>query len=170
MRALIIAEDGFEDSELLYPLYRLREEGLDVDVASSRRGTLAGKVGYRVEATRAYGDCRAEAYACLVLPGGRSPERARQHPEVLELTRAFVDAGKPVAAICHGPQILLSAGLVAGRTVTCYAGIRDDLIAAGATWVDAPCAVDGPLVTARTPADLPPFMAALIRQLPPRSG
>ncbi len=165
MRALIIAEDGFEDLELLYPLYRLREEGVEVDVASSARRPLTGKRGYVVSATRTYGECRADAYACLVIPGGRSPERARLVPEVLELARAFVRAGKPVAAICHGPQVLLSAGLVKGRRMTCYAGIRDDLMAAGAEYRDEPCVTDGRLVTARVPDDLPAFMGALIRQV-----
>ncbi len=165
MRALILAEDGFEDLELFYPLYRLREEGFEVDVASSARRPVAGKRGYAVPATRTYGECRAEDYACLVIPGGKSPERVRLVPEALELARAFVRAGKPVAAICHGPQVLLSAGLVKGRRMTCYAGIRDDLMAAGAEYRDEPCVADGRIITARVPDDLPAFTGALIHQV-----
>ncbi len=162
MRALMIVEDGFEDLEVFYPLYRLREEGLAVDVASSARRPVAGKRGYVVSPTRTYDECRAEDYACLVIPGGKSPERARLVPRVLELARAFVRAGKPVAAICHGPQVLLSAGLVKGRRMTCYVGIRDDLMAAGAEYRDEPCVTDGRIITARVPDDLPAFTAALI--------
>ncbi|MBE0617134.1 MAG: type 1 glutamine amidotransferase [Proteobacteria bacterium] len=164
MKALIIAEDGFEDSELLYPLYRLQEEGYAVDLASSRSGPVAGKVGYTVHANVTYDVCRADDYTCLVLPGGKSPERARLIPRVLELARGFVQAGKAVGAICHGPQILLSAGLVKGRRMTCYAGIRDDLKAACAEYADEPCVADGRVVTSRTPEDLPWFMESLLRE------
>lgn len=165
MAVLILAENGFEDLELLVPLYRLREEGYAPVVASGRPGRVRGKMGYEVEAERAYGGCRSGEFRGLVIPGGKSPERVRLAEEALELVRAFVREGKPVAAICHGPQVLVSAGVVKGRRMTCYVGIRDDLKAAGALYEDAPCVVDRPFVTSRVPDDLPRFCEALMREL-----
>ncbi len=157
MRALILAADGFEDSELLYPYHRLREDGVEVDIAAPAPGPVVGKHGYEVEAGLAFADARAGAYDLLVLPGGKAPETIRRHSQAVELTRAMFEAGKVVAAICHGPQVLISAGVLEGRNATCYAGIRDDLKLAGANYSDEEVVVDGNLVTSRTPDDLPAF-------------
>ena len=171
-KALILAGPEFEDLELLYPMYRLMEEGFQVEVTSHPRygDTLKGKHGYTVRVTVKPSDVRVEDYAVLVLPGGRGPERIRVFPEIVGIVREFLETGKPVAAICHGPQLLISASigkpeLLKGRRVTSVPTIKDDLIAAGAEWIDSPVVVDGNLVTARIPPDLPHWMKTLIEKL-----
>ncbi len=162
---LILTADGFEDSELLTPLQALRASGRPVVLASLRRGALTGKHGARVTAEREVAGLRAADYAALLLPGGHAPQRLRDDPAVQALVREFVAQGKPVAAICHGPQILLSAGVLAGRRATGYRRIQDELRRGGAQVEDRPVVVDGPLITSRHPADLPQFVAALQQQL-----
>lgn len=171
-RVLIIAGPEFEDVELLYPYYRLLEEGFQVDVMGHPRygDTLRGKHGYTARVTVGPGDVSVGDYEALVLPGGRGPERIRVFPEIVNTVRGFLDAGKPVAAICHGPQLLISASigkpeLLRGRRVTSVPTIKDDLIAAGAEWVDQPVVVDGNLVTARIPPDMPQWMKAFLEKL-----
>ncbi len=171
-KILIIAGPEFEDVELLYPYYRLLEEGFKVDVMSHPRygDTLKGKHGYSVRISVKPGDARVEDYKALVLPGGRGPERIRVFPEIVGMVREFVESGKPVAAICHGPQLLVSASigrpeLLRGRRVTSVPTIKDDLLAAGAEWVDQPVVVDGNLVTARIPPDIPQWMKAFLEKL-----
>lgn len=165
MRALIISADGFEDRELQVPRDQLRAHGIATDVASLKRGTLLGKHGYAVEVDRLVGDVDVTAYDLLILPGGKAPATLRNDPAVLAVVRAFVDAAKPIAAICHGPQILLSAGVLQGRTATCYRSVAAEMKQAGVHYVDRPVVVDGHLITSRTPADLPAFMQAIDRQL-----
>ncbi|WP_456329895.1 type 1 glutamine amidotransferase domain-containing protein [Archaeoglobus sp.] len=165
MRVLILAENDFEDLELFYPLYRLREEGYGVDVASSSLDVRVGKRGYQVLPDLTYEDVGVEEYAALVIPGGKSPERVRINEKAVEIVRRFLELGKPVAAICHGPQLLISAGAVKGKSMTSWIGIRDDLIAAGAEYADAEVAVDGNIITSRMPDDLPAFCRELIKTL-----
>ncbi len=162
---LILTADGFEDSELLTPLEALRAAGHPVHIASLATGELTGKHGARVRAEHAVADLRAADYAALVLPGGHAPERLRHDPAVQALVRDFVAQGKPVAAICHGPQILLSAGVLAGRRATGYRAIHDELRRGGVKVEDAPVVVDGNLITSRHPGDLPDFVAALRARL-----
>jgi protease I len=166
MKALILSADNFEDSELLVPLYRLQEAGYAVDVASRARGSITGKHRYTVAVERSFVEIDPAAYAVLVLPGGKAPAALRDEPTVQAIVRAFVDAGKPVGAICHGPQILISAGLLTGRRATCYRSVAAELQAAGAVYEDREVVVDGQLVTARQPGDLPAFMRELMRLLP----
>ncbi|MEW6693017.1 MAG: type 1 glutamine amidotransferase domain-containing protein [Pseudomonadota bacterium] len=161
-RALIISADGFEDSELLVPLRTLTAAGMAIDVASVARGPLTGKHGARIEATLTVQDLDPSSYALLILPGGRAPARLRTDAGVLDLVRHFFAAGKPIAAICHGPQILAAAGLLRGRAVTGYRAIADELREAGARYLDQHVVVDGPLITSRQPADLPAFIAAIL--------
>lgn len=165
MKVLILAENDFEDLELFYPLYRLREEGYGGDVASSSLDVRIGKKGYQIKPDLKYEDVRAEEYAALVIPGGKSPERVRINENAVEIVRRFLELEKPVAAICHGPQLLISAGAVKGRRMTSWIGIRDDLIAAGAEYVDAEVVVDGNIITSRMPDDLPAFCRELIKML-----
>jgi protease I len=165
MRVLIVSADRFEDSELLVPYYRLREEGIEVDIASVARGKIAGKHGYEVEANLAIAEVRPERYDALVLPGGRAPERLRREEKLLGIVRAFFSADKPVAAICHGPQILASAGVLAGRAATCYPTVAEELKAAGARYRDEEVVVDGRLVTSRRPSDLPAFLRETVKRL-----
>ncbi|MEB2836982.1 MAG: type 1 glutamine amidotransferase [Desulfurococcales archaeon] len=164
-RALIITGEGFEDVELLYPYYRLVEAGFYVDIAAPSKGRVRGKHGYEVDATVGLDEVDPTGYDLLVLPGGRGPERARVHPRAGVVVRSFFEEGKPVAAICHGPQLLITAGVVRGRRLTSYWGIRDDLVAAGAQWVDERVVVDGNLVTARYPPDIPFWMREFMRLL-----
>ena len=165
MKALIISADRFEDTELLVPYYRLREEGVDVDIAALARGPITGKRGYEVTANLGVEEVRPQDYDALVLPGGQAPAALRDNRGVQEIVRYFFEAGKPVAAICHGPQILISAGVLKGRTATCYRSVAGELKAAGAYYKDAEVVVDGNLVTSRQPSDLPAFLRETMKQL-----
>lgn len=167
MKILFISNDGYDDSELLYPYYRLLEEDFEVDIASAEKKDIQGKHFFSIAAKLTVDEVDAESYDALLLPGGKAPEKLRLLPGVLHVTRAFVNADKPVAAICHGQQILISADVLRGRTATCYPGIRDDLKNAGANYVDNRVVVDRNLVTSRRPEDLPFFMKAFIELLKP---
>jgi len=163
MKALILAENDFEDLELFYPYHRLREEGIEVLIASSQE-KLRGKRGYEVKADLKYEEVREEEFDILVIPGGKSPERVRLQPRAVEITRHFFQENKPVAIICHGVQVLISAGVVKGRRIACWYGVKDDLVAAGGEFVDG-VTVDGNLVSARHPGDLAEWMKTFIRIL-----
>ncbi len=164
-RALILTAEGFEDIEVLYPYYRLMEAGYEVHVATPGGRQAKGKLGYSIQATLPIEDVDPEDYDVLVLPGGRGPERIRLHSReaARRIVGLFMERGKPVAAICHGPQLLITAGAVRGRRLTSYPGIRDDVEAAGGIWVDEPVVVDGNLVTSRVPPDIPMWMREFLR-------
>jgi protease I len=165
MRALIISADNFEDSELLVPYYRLLEEGIEVDVASFRMENIMGKHGYEVAVDKPLSTVLAEEYDILILPGGKAPAQIRTAHDALEIARSFFARNRPVAAICHGPQILASAGVLKGRRATCYRTVAQELIDAGAIYEDLEVVVDGSLVTSRRPADLPAFMREIMKLL-----
>lgn len=165
MKALIITADRFEDSELQVPYERVREAGIDVDIASPKKGIIVGKHGTRVRVDKSLDQIDPDAYDALILPGGRAPEVLREEPKVLDIVRRFFKAGKPVAAICHGPQILLSAGVIQGRHATAYRRIADELIGAGVLYEDRPVVVDDHLITSRHPDDLDAFTEEIIRQI-----
>lgn len=158
---------GFEDSELTVPLERLREAGHEVLVMGTKKGErLEGKRGQAtavVEATAA--EAAPEAFDALVLPGGFGPDRLRTDAEMVDFVRRFWATGRPVAAICHGPQLLIEADVVRGKTLTAYASVRTDLRNAGATVVDEAVVEDGALITSRKPADLEAFCEALLKRL-----
>jgi protease I len=158
MKVLIISADNFEDSELLVPYYRLKEEGMDVDVASLQKGTIKGKRGYEVEVNLALDDVQTDKYEALILPGGKAPAEIRKSSRALEITKHFISENKPVSAICHGPQTLITAGLMKGRHATCYRSVAEEMKGAGAEYEDKEVIVDGNLVTSRQPADIPAFM------------
>lgn len=162
MRALIVTADRFEDSELVEPMYRLRAKGIEVQVAAPQDGTITGKHGHRVHAGLALDAVRPQDYDLLVLPGGKAPASLRANPDAVAIARYFLEAGRPVAAICHGPQVLIPTGLLAGRTATCYRGVRQELEAAGVNYEDREVVVDGNLITSRQPADIPAFMRAIL--------
>jgi len=166
-RALILIGNGFEDIEALYPFYRLLEAGFEVHIAAPTTGQVSGKHGYTLDATVKIEDVNPEEYDVLVLPGGRGPERirVRSRENAARIVEHFMDTDKPVAAICHGPQLLVTAGKASGKRLTSYPGIRDDLEAAGAIWVDEPVVVDGNLVTSRVPSDIPFWMREFFRIL-----
>ncbi len=165
MKALFLSADHFEDTELLVPYYRLKEAGVDVDVASAGVGKITGKHGYEVEANKSFGEVKADEYDLLVLPGGGAPAAVRKEPAALAIARAFFADNKPVAAICHGPQILVSADLLKGRHPTCYASVSSELKDAGAVYEDREVVVDGNLVTSRSPADLPAFLREMMKRI-----
>jgi protease I len=165
MKALIMSADKFEDSELLVPYYRLKEAEVEVTVASLSHGTIKGKHGYEVAVDMTLDEVNPDDYAILILPGGAAPALVRKDPKSLEIARSFFTRIKPVAAICHGPQILISAGLLQGRRVTCYKSVADEMKGAGARYEDREVVVDGNLVTSRQPADLPAFMRETMKQL-----
>jgi len=163
---LVLAADLFEDMELLYPVYRLREEEVDVTIAGLTADEVTGKKGHgpvAVDAT--VDDVDPGSFDALVIPGGFAPDKLRQSERVLALVQAFNAAGKPIAFICHAGWVPISAGIVKGRRATSVAAIRDDMTNAGADWVDEACVVDGNLISARTPADLGPWMKALLAAL-----
>lgn len=165
MKALIISADNFEDSELLVPYYRLQEAGIEVTVASMSREAIKGKHGYEVAVDKTLDEVNPDGYAILVLPGGKAPAALRKEPKALEIARSFFAGSKPVAAICHGPQILISAGLLQGRRATCYMSVSGELKEAGALYEDREVVVDANLVTSRQPADLPAFMRETMKKL-----
>jgi protease I len=160
--------DGFEDSEFAVPDARLREAGHEITVFGTHAGeTVTGKRGnasHRIEAEAA--ELNPDDFDALLVPGGHSPDKLRLDAEVVDFTRRFFATGKPVAAICHGPQLLIEAELVKGRTLTSWPSVRTDLINAGAYWVDQEVVIDGNLITSRKPDDLSVFCTALLETLP----
>lgn len=165
-RVLILGADLFEDTELLYPLHRLREEEAEVVLAGLSDSPIHGKKGHGPLAVDTTVDSvRASDFDALVVPGGFQPDALRRSAAVLDLVRAFDEAGKPLAMICHAGWVAISAGIVRGRKSTATGAIRDDMVNAGADFVDEPVVEDRGLITSRTPADLGPWMKALIRAL-----
>jgi len=163
-RVLMFVDDIFEDMELLYPYYRLIEEGAEVVVAGPESGTVyKGKHGYPFRSTAAIADQKADDFDLLVIAGGFAPDKLRRDPKVLELTLDIHEAGKPVAHICHGGWIPISAGIMNGFTCTSTPGIKDDLQNAGATWVDKKVVVDRNQISSRKPDDLPAFCQEIIK-------
>jgi protease I len=163
MKALMISADNFEDTELLVPYYRLKEEGMEVDLASMKKGPIKGKHGYEVEANKALKEIKPDDYDILILPGGKAPEAVRKDKDAIEIAKHFFRKNKPVAAICHGPQTLITAGLLKGRHATCYKSVAPEMKEAGALYEDKEVVVDGNLVTSRQPSDLPAFMREMLK-------
>lgn len=149
-RALLLAGSGFEDTEFFYPYYRLQEADFLVDVCTHNDREIAGKIGLTTSPTVMIADLATAVYDVVVIPGGHEgPDRVRQVPGVLNFLRRAVTDETVIASICHGPWVLVSAGVAKGRRMTCYKGCKDDIINAGATWVDEPVVVDDKLVTAQ---------------------
>ena len=165
-KVLLLAADDFEDMELLYPLYRLAEEDVTVTVAGLDDHPVRGKKGHGPVPVDTTVDRVAEGdFDALVIPGGFAPDKLRRSQTVLDLVRAFDEAGKPIAFICHAGWVPISAKIIKGRRATSVGAIRDDMVNAGADWVDEATVVDGNLISARTPADLGPWMKALLAAL-----
>ncbi len=164
-RAIVFVDDEYEDLELWYPKLRLEEEGVQVLLTGLDIKEYKGKHGYPAQADLALVDAREQDFDALIIPGGFMPDKLRRVSKVLELTRAFNDREKLICMICHGGWIPISARIVEGRTVTSTPGIKDDLINAGAKWVDEAVVVDGNLISARRPPDLPFFARAIIDYL-----
>ncbi|HET6396288.1 MAG TPA: type 1 glutamine amidotransferase domain-containing protein [Pseudoxanthomonas sp.] len=169
-RVAILASNGFEESELLEPMRALREHGAEVEVVSPEGGSIQGlrhfDKGRSVEVDRPVAEANPADYDALVIPGGLfNPDALRHDQNAIRFTRGFFEAGKPVGAICHGPWVLVDAGVAADRELTSVPNIQRDLENAGARWVDREVVVDQGLVTSRTPDDLPAFCAKLVEEI-----
>jgi len=165
-RAVILAEDQYQDLELWYPLLRLRGAGIDVQVVGTGSGTTyRGKHGYPVDVDATADEVQGQDVDAVIVPGGYAPDRLRRYPAVLKLVKEAFEAERIVAAICHAGWVLISAGIVKGRTLTSFSAIKDDLVNAGATWVDREVVQDANLITARNPLDLPAFTDTVIAAL-----
>ncbi len=172
-RAVIITDEAFEDEEVLYPVIRLFEAGVEVSIAVKDKKTPRGRRGYPLETLYKYyakaldtKDLRADDFDCVIIPGGfEAPDRVRQQEVVLEFIKTMVRENKIVAALCHGPWVLISAGVVKGKKITGYRGIIDDIRNAGAEYIDDAVVVDGSIITSRHPKDLGLFMASILQRL-----
>jgi len=165
-RIAILAEEMYQELELWYPLLRMREAGAEVKViGTGSADTYGSKHGYPVTVDAAADEVSADDFDALIIPGGYAPDRMRRYPALLNLVREMDAQGKVVAAICHAGWVLVSAGILEGRQATCFFAIKDDLVNAGATYVDAEMVRDGNLITSRTPEDLPAFCRAIIEAL-----
>ncbi len=174
---LVLTGDAGEAQEIYYAKFRLEEEGWKVDIAAPEKrvflsvvhdfepgfDTYTEKPGYRVQADVGIDDADPAAYDGLVLPGGRAPEYLRNRPKAVAIVRHFVEAGKPIAANCHGPLLVLAAGGAQGRTMTCYPDLEPDIRSAGARFVNREVVVDGPLVTVRGWPDNGHWMKEFVR-------
>lgn len=165
-RVAVLVEQQYQELEVWYPVYRLREAGYAVELVGPEAGkTYASKLGYPAKATLSAQDAKGADFAAVVIPGGFSPDYIRRSADLLRLVREVYAAGKPVAAICHGPWVLCSTTALKGRRVTCFHSIKDDVVNAGGTYVDEEVCIDGNVITSRTPEDLPAFVLALIEQM-----
>jgi protease I len=165
-RVAILAESLYQEMELWVPLYRLKEEGADVKVVGVGGATsYASKHGYPVNVDVQAEAVRAVEFDAIVVPGGYAPDMMRRHESMVRLVREAAQAGKVVAAICHAGWMLVSAGVLAGRTATSFFSIKDDMVNAGCRWVDQEVVVDGTLITSRRPDDLPAFCREIVRAL-----
>jgi protease I len=168
-RVAALVENGFEQSELLDPKKALEQAGATVDVVSPQSGKVKGwkhaDWGEDVTVDRGLDEARAADYDALLLPGGvMNPDKLRANATAVAFVKAFVDAGKPIAAICHGPWTLIEAGGVMGRTLTSWPSLQSDLRNAGATWVDQEVVTDNGLITSRKPDDIPAFNRKMIEE------
>lgn len=162
----ILVADFYDDNELYYPYYRLQEAGFQVElVGALAKQSYKSKHGMVATSDVAAKDVKATDYAGLMIPGGFSPDYMRRSSDIVAFAKQFADAKKPMAAICHGPWLLASVCDLKGKRMTSYFSIQDDLVHAGAVYVDEPVVVDENLVTSRTPKDLPVFLPAFIQLL-----
>ncbi len=165
-RVAVLAEDYYQELELWYPVLRLREAGAEVIVVGTGSAeTYTGKHGYPVTVDVAIDEVQASDFDAVVIPGGYAPDRLRRYAAVNDFARQMFLDGKVVASICHGAWVLVSADVLRGRTATCFSGIKDDVINAGADYVDREVVQDGNLITSREPDDLPAFCQAIIAAL-----
>ena len=166
-RVVILIEDQVNEIEAIYPFFRLQEEGAKVEFAGRGQDKYKGEGGLTVEpVTLNVADLKVADFDAVIVPGGYAPEQLRRDERVTAFVRGMFEAGKVVASVCHGPQVLISAKILRGKRVTGYGVIKDDVINAGATWVDdEPVVRDGNLITSRWPEDMPYFCPAIIKAL-----
>lgn len=164
-RVAVLVADLYQELEFWYPYLRLREEGAEVVAVGPERKVYKSKLGYPAKAALAAEEAKVQDFDAVVIPGGYAPDHLRRKRELVEFVRGMAEAGKVVAAICHGGWMLCSARVVEGKRVTSFYAIRDDLENAGAEWVDEPVVRDGNLITSRVPNDLPHFLREIISAL-----
>ena len=164
-KVIVLVETDYNEMELLYPYYRLLEDYEVHLVGSEKDQVYKSKAGLPIKSTHSSEEVNPEDYEGLLVPGGFSPDYMRRNPYTKKLVKALYDAGKPIAAICHGPWLLASSIDLKGKKMTSFMSIKDDLLHAGANWVDEEVVVDGKLITSRTPKDLPAFVKAFIKEL-----
>jgi len=162
MKVGLLIEEIFDEREFIYPYYRVQESGLEPLVIGPESRGYKAKSGWMARADAAAHEVKATELAGLIIPGGYAPDRLRRSADVLELVRSIDEAGKPLAAICHAGWVLISAGVIKGRRLTGYHSIKDDLVNAGADYVDEPLVTSGNLITSRGPADLPVWVRAFV--------
>ncbi|RZJ85144.1 MAG: type 1 glutamine amidotransferase [Chryseobacterium sp.] len=168
-RVAILSEHGFEQSELTEPKQALEDAGASVDIVSPQKEEIKawkdGNWGIEVRVDKHISEAKPEDYDALMIPGGvMNPDYLRRDQACIAFVKAFFEAGKPIASICHGPQLLIESGALEGRNITSYPSIKTDLINAGANWEDSEVVVDQGLVTSRSPADLPAFNKKMIEE------
>ena len=163
--AIMVAE-MYQVLEVWYPYYRLKESGIDCDfIAAEANREYPSKEGYPCKSTVAAKNARIEDYSCMIVPGGFAPDFMRRSDDMIKFANDMVNAGKTIAAICHGAWLLCSTKILKGKTATCFMALRDDVKNAGAKYVDEECVVDGNLITSRKPDDLPAFCGAILKAL-----
>jgi len=168
-KVLIFVENGFEDRELIYPYYRLQEAGYKADMVGPKaNASYNGEHGLTVKSDLSPAEVRIDDYVAIIIPGGRAPDRMRTNEGLVDLAREAFQKGKVIAAICHGPQLLIEAGVVKGKRATCYVSVSTDLKNAGGIYLDQSVVVEGNLVTSRFPADLPGFCRETLKLLKAR--
>ncbi len=162
----MLLENQFDDRELIYPYYRLQEEGFAVDLIGAKQDTIyKSKHGMPMKSDRASSDVKAEEYEAVVIPGGFSPDYMRRTQATIDFVKAMNNLRKPIAAICHAPWVVISATDLHNRKMTGFPTVRKDIENAGATYLDEEVVVDDNLITSRTPNDLPAFLKAIIAAL-----
>lgn len=169
-RIAILTGKGTEDLEFFYPYYRFMEEGYSVDVITEDGEDFEGKHGIGLSASKSVFDVNAQDYALLYLPGGKAPAHIRKNEAALQFVRDFAATGRTIASICHGAQILASAGLLHGKHVAAWPEIKAEIEQAGGIFIDEPLALDGQFVTARKPGDLPQHMSGTLQALKSREA
>lgn len=163
MKIVFLVGNLFQDEELIYPYYRLLEAGHQVVVTTKDKEEVVGKAGHRVKGNLSFDDLKQESFDAAYVPGGFSPDYVRRDLNVLNFVRRLFKAGKPVGFFCHGPWVAVSAGILKGKKATSVSAIKDDMVNAGAKWVDEEVVVDGNLITSRKPSDLPAFMREFLK-------
>ena len=164
-RVAILIEDLYQDQEVWYPYFRLKEAGVEVLVVGTTKKEYTSKHGYPITADVTVDKISADQFDGVVIPGGYAPDILRRSPEVIQFVRAMHQQGKLIAAICHAGWVLCSADVLRGKTATCFFAIKDDLVNAGAKYVDREVVRDGTLITSRKPEDLPAFLRTLLDAL-----
>ena len=165
-KVAMLIEKSYQEAEALVPYYRLLEAGYEVDVVGSESGVMyPSKLGYPLKSDLSADEARAEDYIGLIIPGGGAPDIMRTKPGMVRLTRDMFSQGKVVAAICHGPQLLIEADVLRGKHCTCFKAVRTDVQNAGGLYEDSEVVSDGNLVTSRVPSDIPAFCREIIRML-----